>query len=119
VKYPNLRHFGFVRLLSENIARACGVNLRALLTHPQIKRRAMNLHGTRASKPPSNKSQTYGYVKQGVMCSLVRALEQCPSVALKTTCEFQANSVEFMGLIRQTPPTILALRLGPNIPDDG
>jgi hypothetical protein len=32
----------FARLLSKNITTACGVNFRALLTHPQTKPRALN-----------------------------------------------------------------------------
>jgi hypothetical protein len=40
--YPNLRHLRFVRLLSKNVTLACGVNFRALFTHPQTKPRALS-----------------------------------------------------------------------------
>jgi hypothetical protein len=59
-------------------------------------------HDTHASKPLPTSSQKWAYVVHGVICSLVRALEQCPSsVALRTTCVVQTISGEFMGLIRQ------------------
>jgi hypothetical protein len=58
-------------------------------------------------------------VDRGVIYSLVWALEQCPSVALKTTRVVWAISLEFIGLIRQAPPTTPVLRWGQTIPDEG
>jgi hypothetical protein len=40
-------------------------------------------------------------------------------VALRTTCVVQTISLEFMGLIRQTPPIAPALSSGLTTPDDG
>jgi hypothetical protein len=47
--YPNPQHVRFTRLLSKSITGACGVNFRALCTHPQTKFRALNT----APTPPT------------------------------------------------------------------
>jgi hypothetical protein len=46
---PNQRHVRSNRLLSHSITHACGVNFRALFTHPQPKTRALNT----APAPPN------------------------------------------------------------------
>jgi hypothetical protein len=77
--------------------------------HTTANQTSRTEHGTHDSKAPPKSPQKYGYVEHIVICSLVRALEQCPSVELIMTCVVQTISREFMGLIRQTPPTTPAL----------
>jgi hypothetical protein len=116
--YPNLRH-----------VRSCSLAFQK--EHPR-KRRELpcSIHtpanptsrieyGTHASKPPPKSPQKYGYVKHRVLCSLLWAHKQCPSVALGMTCVVQTISREFMGLIRQTLPTTPALSWGLTTLDDG
>jgi hypothetical protein len=109
IVYPNLRHVRICSLASQKHHPCMRRELPCFIPTPANQTSRIE-DGTHASKAPPKSPQKYADVERtrNIMQLVMNALGM-PSMALRTTCVVQTISWEFMGLIRQTPPTTPAL----------